>query len=48
MNLCFEMEGIALSMPTLERSPRLRRCLGTDEAVPSKSIGSWEGKTSNL
>ncbi len=41
MNLRFEWEGIALSMPTLKRGRRLWPCLGTDEAVPSKATGSW-------
>ncbi len=40
MNLRFELEGIASSMPTLKRGRRLGCCMGTDEAVPSPG-GSW-------
>ncbi len=42
MNLRFELEGIALSMPTLKRGRRLGSCTGTDEAVPSPG-SSWVG-----
>ncbi len=40
MNLRLEMEGIALSMPTLKRSRGLEFCTGTDEALPSKATGA--------
>ncbi len=43
MNLRFELQGITLSMPILKRGRRLGSCMGTDEAVPSKATGSWEG-----
>ncbi len=48
MNVRFELEGIALSMPTLKRARRLGSCMGTDEAAPSKGTGSWRADRADL